>query len=96
MDADKEIKREKNKKGSDDLITIEGSIDITNYQNQSVQLKIEREITGNLLESDFPWETTGLTTQLNSMNPKFNTKWEFELKANESKKITYTYEVYVR
>ena len=96
LDADKEIKREKNKRGSDDLITIEGSIDIINYQNQSIQLKIEREITGNVLESDFAWETTGLTTQLNSLNKKFNTKWEFELKANETKKIIYTYEVYVK
>lgn len=93
LDADKEVgPRQKGEKS----ITVEGTIDITNYRNESTQLKIERTITGNLLETNTPWEQKGMTTQLNSKNPKFKVNWEFELKAKETKKIIYTYQVYLR
>jgi len=47
------------------------------------------------MKSDLGWETISLTTQLNSRNPHNKATWEFELKAGETKKITYTYQVYV-
>ncbi|MEM6965252.1 MAG: hypothetical protein AAF573_10835 [Bacteroidota bacterium] len=93
LDADKEINpRQKGKR----QITVEGTIDVTNYRSETTQLKIEKVITGNPLESDTLWEQKGITTQLNNKNPKFKVNWEFELKAKETKKITYTYEVNLR
>ena len=97
LDADKEIKREMNvRNNKDDLVTVEGSIDITNHRTNEVNLEINRIITGDLLESDLSWNTVGITTQLNNLNKKFKATWEFKLKAGETKKITYTYQVYFR
>lgn len=97
LDADKEIKREMNIRNThDDLVTVEGSINITNHRTNNVKLEVNRIITGDVLESDFAWETVGITTQLNNLNKKFKATWEFELKAGETKNITYTYQVYFR
>lgn len=96
LDADKEIEREKNARNrNEDLVTIEGTIDVTNYQDKEVSLKIERSVKGMLLRSDLDWNLVSLTNQLNSRNPHNKAIWEFELKAGETKKITYTYQVYV-
>ncbi|MFK7774238.1 MAG: hypothetical protein AB8F94_18970 [Saprospiraceae bacterium] len=97
LDADKEIKREMNVRNNhDDLVTVEGSINITNHRTNEVNLEVNRIITGDLLESDLSWKTVGITTQLNDLNKKFKVSWEFKLKAGETKKITYTYQVYFR
>lgn len=75
-------------------VTIKGSIPVENLQDKAISLNISKYINGHILDvSDngkinIPGKYTGL-------NPSSNAEWTIELKPNEKKTITYTYEVYV-
>jgi hypothetical protein len=75
-------------------VTIKGSIPVENLQDKAISLNVSKYINGHILDvSDngkinIPGKYTGL-------NPSSNAEWTIELKPNEKKTITYTYEVYV-
>ena len=96
VDSEKEIKRLENVRDKYwDLVTVEGTVEISNFKNHAVILEVEREITGALLKTDHPWESFPITRNLNAQNQINYVNWTFELKPGEKKKIIYQYEIYV-
>lgn len=95
LDQEKEIDRQDFARDRWDLVTVEATIEVSNFKNQEVSLEIEREIEGELLKSDLPWESYSIVKNLNARNPVNYASWNFKLKAGEKKKITYSYKIYV-
>ena len=95
LDSEKEIDRQRDVRNYWDLVTVEATVEVGNFKKHTVNLEVEREITGELIETDHPWETYPITRNLNADNQVNFTSWTFELKPGEKKKITYRYKVYV-
>ena len=99
-DSEEEVKREEKQTRYNghyyDLVTIDGEIIVKNYKNKEVTLKVKRDITGKLLESNVKWDTQKMPAAYNhGMDPLNYVAWELEMKPNEEKKIRYSYTVYI-
>ncbi|AFM04029.1 hypothetical protein Fleli_1611 [Bernardetia litoralis DSM 6794] len=97
-DNEQETERETNikqKKLVYDLVTATATIEVKNYKDKEVNLKVSRTITGEMLKTDSNWETK---KRLNyyAINPINDVIWEVKLGKGESKTITYSYQFYVR
>lgn len=95
LDSEKEIDRQRDVRNYWDLVTVEATVEVGNFKKHAVNLEVEREITGELIETDHPWQAYPITRNLNADNQVNFTSWTFELKPGEKKKITYRYKVYV-
>jgi len=94
-DNEYEISRKENVIKYYDLITIEAVINVTNYKEKEINLSVKRTITGELLRSDADWKSTSQLKSNDSKNKDNNTTWDIQLKPKETKKITYSYQIYV-
>ena len=97
-DNEQETARETNikmKKIVYDLVTATATIEVKNYKNKEVNLKISRTIIGEMLKTDANWETTKRPNYY-AINPVNDVTWEVKLDKGESKTITYSYQFYVR
>lgn len=77
-------------------IIIQATIEASNFKKKEITVEIEREMKGELLESDSPWTKnySGVAT-LSTQNQKNEGIWVLKLKPGEQKKITYSYKLYV-
>jgi len=94
-DSEFEIERKENAIKNFDLITIESIISINNYKDRDIDLNINRLITGELIKCDETWKTTSQLKADDGKNKDNKTKWDIKVKSGESKKITYTYKIFV-
>ena len=97
-DNEQETEREtdsKKKKIVYDLVTATATIEVKNYKDKEVNLKISRTVIGEMLKTDAEWETKKRPNYyaINSVNDII---WELQLKKGESKTIMYSYQFYVR
>lgn len=84
--------------GQDDgkLLTIEAIVEVSNFKRKEITLEIEREVAGELIDSDVPWTQGHAGTQnLNSLNQKNEVRWVLSLQPGEKKTITYRYKLFV-
>ncbi len=102
MASEKETSREervKKKDGYDyDLVNVEATITIRNHKNTSLKLDLTREVWGEMIKSTHKWDVIKLAPYYYDyyLSKKNQVDWEVELKANESKEITYQYKLYIR
>ncbi len=97
-DNEQETEREENikqKKIVYDLVTATATIEVKNYKDKEINLKISRTITGEMLKTDSKWETKKRPNYYD-INPMNEVVWELKLDKGESKTITYSYQFYVR
>lgn len=97
-DNEQETEREtdiKKKKIVYDLVTATATIEVKNYKDKEVNLKVSRTIIGEMLKTDSDWETKKRPNYY-AINPVNDVTWELKLSAGESKTITYSYQFYVR
>ncbi|WP_375563034.1 hypothetical protein ACE193_11075 [Bernardetia sp. OM2101] len=97
-DNEQETERETNikqKKIVYDLVTATATIEVKNYKNKEINLKVSRTITGEMLKTDSEWETKKRPNYY-AINPVNDVTWELKLGKGESKTITYSYQFYVR
>ncbi|WP_338759980.1 hypothetical protein WAF17_12710 [Bernardetia sp. ABR2-2B] len=97
-DNEQETARETNikqKKIVYDLVTATATIEVKNYKNKEINLKVSRTITGEMLKTDSEWETKKRPNYY-AINPVNDVTWELKLAKGESKTITYSYQFYVR
>ena len=95
FDYDKEVERQDRVRNNWDLVTVESTLEVANFKDQEVQLEVEREITGELIKSDYPWESYSIVENLSAFNQKNKVCWDFTLKPGEKRKVTYRYKVLV-
>ncbi len=97
-DNEQETEREtdiKKKKLVYDLVTATATIEVKNYKDKEINLKVSRTITGEMLKTDLEWDTKKRPNYY-AINPVNDVTWELKLDKGESKTITYSYQFYVR
>jgi len=78
-----------------DLVTVQGTIAVTNRKPKDVQMKVTKVTLGEAVEASAGGKTTKSPVGLRSINPMSRIVWEPLLKPGESLRLTYTYKVYV-
>jgi len=79
-----------------DLITIEGKLLVTNFQEKAITLEISKILSGEVKSSQPKAEIETLARGLRRMNALRKLTWTIELEPGRQKKLGYIYEVYVR
>ncbi len=78
-----------------DLITVEGKLSVTNFQEKAITLEITKTLSGEI-KSEPQAEIETLARGLRRMNAVRKLTWTIDLEPGEQKKLGYIYEVYVR
>lgn len=74
--------------------TLKGTITIENFQETTIELKVTKNLTGEVNKQSDNGNVTKLKNYYyNGINPSSEIKWELNLKPNEKKTLTYEYEV---
>ena len=79
-----------------DRVTIEGTLNVRNYQSKLVRLEITKALSGEVKRTSHGAQDTVLARGLRSMNPSHLLKWEIDLSPGEEKELTYVYEALIR
>ncbi len=79
-----------------DLITLEGTLSVANFQDKPLTIEIEKNLSGEVVSSNPEAEVETIATGLWKMNASRKLTWNLEMEPGEIKKITYSYKVYVR
>jgi hypothetical protein len=89
---DQELSRER--RGDYSLLTVESFINIVNLKPIDIKLNVNRNINGDLLNSNKEWK---YSTLMGKNGNKLNViKWSLEVGAGKAMEIKYTYKVLVR
>lgn len=79
-----------------DLVTLKGTLSIINQKHEKVDVKVTKEITGELVDATNSPETTKIAKQLSAVNVRNRLVWTLPLEAGQAMKLNYTYKVYIR
>jgi len=79
-----------------DLVTVEGKLSVTNFQQKAITLEITKTLSGEVKSSQPEAKIETLARGLRRMNAVRKLTWTIELEPGESKQLDYVYEVYVR
>ncbi|HEY0867827.1 MAG TPA: hypothetical protein VGE01_10625, partial [Fimbriimonas sp.] len=69
---------------------------IQNTKREKVDIKVTKELTGELVSSDGDPKATKLAKRLMAINPRMRLEWSKQLEPGQSLTLTYTYQVYVQ
>ncbi len=99
-DNERELSRKEMGKLKDsyvyDLLTIEAKIEVRNFKDKDIKLKVERQVEGLPLKSDIDWKIEKLVNLDKTYNTTQRISWELALKPGERKEVTYQYQIYLR
>ncbi len=79
-----------------DLVTVRGELTVTSYKERAVTLKIVKTLSGEVVSTDPQAEVEKLAAGIQRINGLRELIWTIEIEPNQTRKATYTYEVYVR
>ncbi len=79
-----------------DLLTVEAKIEVRNFKDKDIKLKIDRQVEGLPLKSDIDWQIEKLVNLDKTYNTTQQISWELALKPGERKEVTYQYQIYLR
>ncbi len=81
-----------------DLVTVKGELELTNYKDKSISVKITKNLSGEVLEADADPTITKLARQLRSVNPESQIIWTKEVEPGKDNNVMleYKYRLYVR
>lgn len=79
-----------------DLVTVQGKLSVTNFQEKAITLEITKTLSGEVKSSEPQAEIETLARGLRRMNAVRKLTWTIELEPGRQKKLGYIYEVYVR
>jgi hypothetical protein len=92
---DKSVKEANNRVRYYDQVSIEAEIEIQNYKSKDIRLDVKRAIIGKLQDSNEKWKLNPRLKSYDSYNPYTDVVWEMKMKAGETKKIVFKYEIFV-
>ncbi len=78
-----------------DLVTVKGTLEITNSRKEEVQLNLVKQFTGELLKADGEPAVVKTTKGLRQMNSTGKLTWKPKVKPGECLHLEYTYKLYV-
>lgn len=79
-----------------DRVTIEGTLEVTNYKDKAVSLEITKTLSGEVCSTTPSAEDIVLARGIKAMNPTHQLTWKLDAKPGETKGITYTYAALIR
>jgi hypothetical protein len=79
-----------------DLVTVEGKLSVTNFQDKPITLEVTKLLSGEVKAMQPEAKLEKLAKALRAANANIKLTWTMELGAGEQKEVGYTYEVYVR
>lgn len=79
-----------------DLVTVKGSLKVTNFKNKDIVLTITKELSGEVAQSSPQAKVAQTAKGLKSVNPQNVLTWEVPVKAHDKMEIEYQYRVYIR
>jgi hypothetical protein len=79
-----------------DLITVQGKLSVTNFQEKAITLEIVKTLSGEVKSSEPEAQIESLAKGLLRMNALRKLTWTIELQPDERKELSYIYEVYVK
>jgi hypothetical protein len=79
-----------------DLVTVEGKLSVTNFQEKAITLEITKTLSGDVKSSQPQAKIETKAQQLLRMNKNAELTWTVELGPNEQKHLSYIYDMYVR
>jgi len=78
-----------------DVVTLKGTLSVVNRKSEAIEIKITKELTGEMVSADDNPKTRTITRGLRAVNPRQMLEWTIPLKAGEKRTITYTYKVHL-
>lgn len=78
-----------------DLVTVKGTLEVTNSRKEEVQLNLVKQFTGELVKADGEPAVVKTTKGLRQMNSTGKLTWKPKVKAGECLHLEYTYKLYV-
>lgn len=78
-----------------DLITLKATLEVTNRKAEKVKLRIDRELTGEVVEAQGNPTLTKIAKGLKEINPKTRLEWTKEIDPGQKLTLTFSYKVYV-
>jgi hypothetical protein len=79
-----------------DLVTVEGKLSVTNFQDKAITLEITKNLSGEVKSSQPQAMIETLARGLRRMNAVRKLTWTIELEPGQQTQVSYIYEVYVR
>jgi hypothetical protein len=79
-----------------DLITVEGKLSVTNFQEKAITLEITKTLSGEVKSSEPQAKIETQARGLSRMNAVRKLTWTIELEPGQQKQLGYIYEVYIR
>jgi hypothetical protein len=78
-----------------DLVTLKGTISMRSFKTTDVAMRIQKETTGEVVESTGTPAVVKLAKGLIEINPRSRLTWTPTLGAGKTMEVTFTYKVYV-
>ena len=79
-----------------DLVTVRGELTAANYKEQPVTLKVVKTLSGEVVSTEPEAKVEKLAAGIQRINGLRKLTWTIEIEPDQTRKATYTYEVYVR
>ncbi len=79
-----------------DLVTVEGKLSVTNFQEKTITLEITKTLSGEVETSQPQAKIETLARGLRRMNAVRKLTWTIELEPGQQAQVSYIYQVYVR
>lgn len=78
-----------------DVVTLKGTLSIINRKSDAIEIKVTKELTGEMVGADDNPKVRTITRGLRAVNPRQLLEWTIPLKAGEKRTITYSYKVHL-
>lgn len=78
-----------------DLVTVKGTLELINYKGLEIQMKISKQMEGEIVSAAGSERTFKSAKRLNQINPTSVIEWRPKLGKGAKKTFEYTYSVYV-
>ena len=79
-----------------DRVTIQGTLRVTNYKQETISLEITKTVSGDLKSTTPTAEDVTLARGLRRMNPVHHLTWTLDLAPEQQQEIIYTYDALIR
>lgn len=79
-----------------DTVTVEGSLELTNFKKDTVHMEVSKEIVGEVVSSGNAGKSTKSVRSRSDANPLSTIKWDLNLDKGQKLTLKYTYTVYVQ
>ena len=78
-----------------DRVTLQGTLQVTNYKAEPITMEIEKTLSGEVIGSDPTPKIDTLGSGITQMNPTQQVTWTITIPPGQKREITYTYQALI-